>query len=73
MDFKRATGLLSKTVTQAEIADAAGVSHHSIRQARLDREHPGYRSPPAGWESAVAKLARSRAAELLKLSEALEE
>jgi len=28
--------------------------------------------PPAGWEKAIAKLARERAEELLKLAEELE-
>ncbi len=32
----------------------------------------GYRQPPAGWERAIAKLARKRAGELVKLAEGLE-
>ena len=44
-----------------------------IRQARLDPASSSYRRPPAGWESAIAKLARERAGELVKLAEELEE
>ncbi len=32
----------------------------------------GYRQPPAGWEKAIAKLARERVGELVKLAEELE-
>lgn len=71
MDFKDATDRLSATVTQEDIATAAGVSVSTIRQARMAPGSEGYRSPPPGWEAAVAKLARARAAQLLKLSEDL--
>ena len=33
---------------------------------------PSYRSPPPGWEKAVAKLARKKGGELVKLAEELE-
>jgi len=38
----------------------------------MDPAATNYRRPPDGWESAIAKLARERAAELTKLAEALE-
>ena len=43
----------------------------STARARLDSSTDSYRRPPEGWESAVAKLARERAAELVKLAEEL--
>ena len=72
MDFKAATDLLGRVVTQQEIADAAGVSHAAVRQARLDPSSSSYRRPPDGWQAAIAKLARERAAELLELAGELE-
>ncbi len=47
----------------------------NISQAPRGRLNPGtdsYRTPPAGWEKAIAKLARERAGELVKLAEELE-
>lgn len=73
MDFKQATDILSRTITQAHIARAADVSHHSIRQARLAHDHPGHRTPPRNWPTAVARLARQRSDELLRLALALEQ
>lgn len=58
--------------TLGDVADAAGVSYGLMRQARLDPDASSYRRPPEGWESAVARLARARAAELGKLAEELE-
>ncbi len=73
MDFKQATDRATSTcIALADIADAAGVKHHSVRRARLDPRTASYRSPPAGWEQAIAKLARERARELLGLAEELE-
>jgi hypothetical protein len=71
MDFRTAATLLSKQVTTAEIADALGVSPHSIRQARLAPGAPGYRRPPAGWAQALARLAAERSDELQELAQAL--
>ncbi len=71
MDFKEATDLLGRVVTQEEIAAAAGVSHAAVRQARLDPSNSSYRRPPEGWEGAIARLARERAAELEQLAEEL--
>lgn len=72
MDFKTATDNLSRTITQADIARAAGASYAAVRQARLDPSAASYRSPPDGWEAAIAGLARERATELLHLAAELE-
>ena len=74
MDFRKATDrATSACITLAGIAAAAGVSDNAIRRARLDpRSGDSYRRPPDGWESAIAKLARERAAELVRLAEELE-
>lgn len=74
MEFKEASDRATGTcITLADIAAGAGVSDNAIRRARLDpRSGDSYRRPPDGWESAIAKLARERAAELVRLAEALE-
>ena len=73
MDFKTATDrAIGACITLQDIADAASVSHNSIRRARLKPNGNSYRTPPDAWESAIAKLARERAAELVKLAEKLE-
>ena len=70
--FREATDLLIGVVTLADLARELGVSHGLLRQARLSSSASSYRSPPAGWESAVARLARERVAELLKIAEEME-
>ncbi len=73
MDFKTASDRVTGAcVTLDDIAVAAGVSDSLIRRARLDPEGPSFRRPPDGWEKAIAKLARERAAELVNLAEELE-
>ena len=73
MDFRPASERATQTcITLADIAVASGVSHQSLRRARLDSSTESYRPPPAGWEKAIAKLARERAGELVKLAEELE-
>jgi len=72
MDFRKATDILTSAPTHADIADAAGVSTQSVRQARMDPASKSYRSPPDGWEKALGKLARDRAAQLEALAEDLE-
>ena len=73
MEFKQATDRATTTcITLADIASAAGVTHHSVRRARLDPGTASYRTPAAGWEKAIAKLARERAGDLVKLAEELE-
>ena len=68
--FKTATDLVCLTAPEA--AKLLGSTVSSIRQARLDSEKAGHRRPPAGWEKAIAELARERAGELVKLAEELE-
>ena len=73
MDFKQATDRATTTcITLVDIGEASGVTHHSVRRARLDPRTASYRPPPQGWEKAIAKLARERAGELVKLAEELE-
>ena len=68
--FKRATDLLGLTAPEA--AKLLGSTPQSIRQARLGSEKNGHRRPPRGWEKAIVKLARERAAELMELADELE-
>jgi hypothetical protein len=70
--FRDATDRLTNTVSLADLAKELGVSHGLLRQARLISSASSYRSPPAGWEAAVAKLARERGGELLKLADDME-
>lgn len=71
MNFKDATARLTAAVSLADLARETGLSHQKIRQARLSEDATGYRAPPAPekWRPAVAKLARERAAELLRLAD----
>lgn len=68
MDFKTATDRVAGCISHAEIAEAAGVSVQTIRQARLHPSAPGHRPPPANWEHVLAMLARQRATILLGLA-----
>jgi len=74
MDFREATDrVTSACITLADIAAAAGVSDNAIRRARLNpRSGDSYRSPPEGWQAAIARLARQRAKELEALARRLE-
>ncbi len=73
MDFIQATDRLVNCHSHRDVSDVLGIDVQRIRQARLDTEKAGYRRPPQGWQSAIAKLARERAGELVKLAEDLEE
>ncbi len=70
--FKRATDRLIGTISLADLAQELGVSHGLLRQARLSTSASSYRSPPAGWEKAVAKLARERGGALIRLADEME-
>jgi hypothetical protein len=70
--FKRATDRLIGTVSLADLAEELGVSHGLLRQARLSTSASSYRSPPQGWEKAVAKLARERGGALIELADDME-
>jgi hypothetical protein len=69
LDFKEATDRLTARVTLAVIAEACGAHPNSIDRARLDPGSKNYRTPPPEWQSAVVRLARDRAKELLQLAE----
>lgn len=72
MDFKQATDRLTERVTAEEIAGAFGVARNSIARARLDPSSSAYRSPPAGWQKVLARLARERGAEFNQLADEIE-
>lgn len=69
--FRTATDLLCMNAVQ--LGELFDVSPQTIRQARLDPEKDGYRSPPQGWEKRLARLARQRAEALVELAEELED
>lgn len=72
MDFRAAVKTLGGAYTQQDIADALGVSWHTVKQASLPTDSSGHRNPPEGWEARLAKLARERAGELDDLATELE-
>ena len=55
-----------------DLADMFGLRPQTIRQARLAPASKGYREPPLGWELELARLAKTKSAEFLKLSADLE-
>jgi hypothetical protein len=72
VDFKAATDILTQRITAEQIAEAAGVSVSLIARARLDPSSSAYRSPPAGWQKVLARLARERGDEFHELAVKLE-
>ena len=54
-----------------DLAGELKCSAQAIRQARMDADKPGHRSPPPGWVAATARLARQKAAQLQKLADKL--
>lgn len=70
VSFKEAMDTIGVSAT--ELSQLLGVPAQSIRQARLDTDNPGYRPPPRGWETALARIARERAPQLESLAERLE-
>lgn len=73
MNFKDATDRLIDRVTLPEIAAACGASVNAVERARMDPASNSYRTAPPGWEMAVARLARERGGDLLKLADVIEE
>ena len=71
MDYKEATDRLFERITAADLAEELGVSQNAVARARLDPTTRDYRPPPAGWRSAITRLAEARAAELIALKEDL--
>ncbi len=72
MDFRDAVDRLGERVTHEEVAAALGVSVASVRQYRLATGAKARRTPPVGWQRALARLARQRGRELKALVEELE-
>ena len=71
MNFRKATDDLLGGISHEELANALGVSIHTIRQARLAEGARAHRSPPEGWEPIVARLAKQRAERFRRLAETL--
>lgn len=71
MDFKAVTDTLFAKTKPEELADEIGCGLASVKQARMEGDGTGRRSPPPGWEAAAARLARKKAAALLKLADRL--
>jgi hypothetical protein len=71
MDFKTATDRVAGCISHAEIAEAAGVSIQTIRQARMDPGSASYRNPPAGWQAVLVALARKRSEDLADFAKQL--
>ena len=59
-------------VDYRDIAAAGGGIRSTVRATRLPVGSSSHRNPPAGWEKAIAKLARERGGELVRLAEELE-
>jgi hypothetical protein len=70
LDFIAASDALFEKMKPEDLAAAIGCSVSSVKQARM-REGGGRRSPPPGWEAALARLARQKAAQLEKLAAGL--
>lgn len=72
MDFRTAANILGQQITTADMAEALGVSPHSVRQARLQDGAPGFRKPPEGWPDIFTRLAKERCCELQMFIKELE-
>ena len=71
MNFIAATDALFARTGPDDLAKELGCAPNSVRQARMDEGKKGHRTAPPGWEAAVARLARQKAAQLLKLADRL--
>jgi hypothetical protein len=69
--FKDATDVLFEKMGPNDLSVALGCSPAKVRQARMDTEKSGYRTPPEGWEPIVARIALNRARAFLKVAESL--
>lgn len=67
-NFLKLTDELFARITTSDLAEAAGVSDNTIRQARMTEGTQGRRPPPAGWETAALKLAERQAAHFTRLA-----
>ena len=71
IDFKTATDSLFAKIGAEDLADAMKCSEQSIKQARMGGDTQGRRAPPLGWEAAVLRLAKQRAAHFQRLADRL--
>jgi hypothetical protein len=71
-DFVSATDQLFEKTGPEDLAAILGCAATSVRQARVREGGKGRRSPPPGWEVAVARLARQKASQLQKLADKLD-
>jgi hypothetical protein len=58
-------------ISHEALAAALGVSIATVRQARLGEHAKAHRTPPHGWEAAIARLARQKADHFRRLAERL--
>lgn len=73
MDFREATGrLIELGVTLREMAEAMGVSHSLLVQARMQPSAKGHRKPPNRWREALLSIARERGRAFTGLADELE-
>jgi hypothetical protein len=72
MDFRTATDALLDSTSHEALAKSLGVSVATVRQARLAPSAKAHRSPPAGWESVILRLAKQRLTYFKRLVERLE-
>lgn len=68
--FREAMDLLCLSAPEA--AQLLGVQPQTVRQMRLNPGNPNYRTPPANWREALARIARERVPELQELIAELE-
>lgn len=68
--FKEATDAIG--LSAGELAELFDRPAQSIRQMRLDPDHPNHRPPPPDWRSVLATVARQRGQELQELVMRLE-
>jgi len=71
LDFGTATDQLFSKVGAGELAQALKCGVQTVKQARALEGTKSHRPPPDRWEAAVARLARQRAVQLLKLADRL--
>jgi hypothetical protein len=68
MDFVKATDALMRRLTSDDLAVLLGCSKQSVHQARMAPASSGYRTPPPGWEDALARAAERQAEYFLDLA-----
>ena len=71
MEFREAVDDVCKRLAHDDVAKGLGVSVQTIRQARLDPNTQGHRSPPNEWQYALIRLAEERVWHYRKLIERL--